>query len=241
MFDITISKTLSLRQGGIFTLRTSIVTSNKRVVLFGPSGSGKSLTLQSIAGLVSPDAGHIRIAGRTLFESSRKTNLLPRHRNVGVIFQNYALFPHLSVRDNVAFGLKKLWRRLTDEENKRVSELLHIFGLIRVQHSRPDEISGGQQQRCALARGLAVNPALLLLDEPFSALDIPLRKRMYKEVATTLREFEIPLVLVTHDPAEVEYFGDTVVEFDNGGGSVVDCSNLRSMDACVMLERVCAV
>lgn len=216
MFDCAISKTIRDRKGQCFSLESSFCTKADRLVLFGPSGSGKSLTLQAIAGLITPDSGHIRIKKRTLFDNAKGVNLAPCKRKVGIIFQDYALFPHMTVRQNVGFGRKRLGRRLNAEDKGRIDTLIEIFGLEKVQQSLPGEISGGQQQRTALARGLAAEPDLLLLDEPFSALDKPLRLRMHKELAKTLEQFSLPLILVTHDADEMEYFADTVIVYNQG-------------------------
>lgn len=221
-FELNIKKEIRDRCGGRFMLESSFCTDKNRVVLFGPSGSGKTLTLSAIAGLLRPDSGYIRINGRTLVDTEKGVFLKPSQRNIGLIFQDYSLFPHMTVRQNVAYGLKSLWRRLSPEDNARVDELLDIFGLTRLANSRPDQISGGQKQRTALARGIAVNPDLLLLDEPFSALDRPLRLRMYGELSSILASFNLPLVMVTHDPDEVEYFADTVVVYESGRVAAVE-------------------
>lgn len=240
-FELDITKELVDRRGARFTLHSRFATEGERLVLFGPSGSGKTLTLRAIAGLMRPDAGYIRINGRTLFDSERGVNLPPRERRIGLIFQDYALFPHMSVRENVAFGLKRLWRRLGPQDHARVEELLELFGLAGVADSHPGEISGGQQQRTAMARGMAANPDLMLLDEPFSALDLPLRMRMRQELSDTMRQYRTPLVLVTHDADEMAYFADTVVvyahgrittmEEDNGSGIDVDRVHRAIKDA----------
>jgi molybdate transport system ATP-binding protein len=230
-FELDITKRLRDRRGNRFTLRSRFDTGGGRVVLFGPSGSGKSLTLQAIAGLMTPDAGYIRVNGRTLFDAEAGINLPPRRRKVGLIFQDYALFPHMTVRENVAFGLRRLLGRMSAEDKARVEELLGVFGLRGIADAMPGEISGGQQQRTAMARGLAARPDLLLLDEPFSALDKPLRVRMQRELASTLRDFDLPLVLVTHDAEEMEYFADTVVVYDHGEITAIEGADGGGIDA----------
>ncbi len=161
-----------------FTLAARFATDASRVVLFGPSGSGKSLTLRAVAGLLRPDAGRIAVDGKVLFDSRKGVNIPVRRRRVGFVFQDYALFPHLTVRQNTAFGLGGMWGRLTREMRQRVDAMLDLFGLTRMADSLPRELSGGQRQRVALARAVAPGPAVLLLDEPFSALDLPLRSRL---------------------------------------------------------------
>lgn len=213
--QLDIRKQLPSR-GRVFELRSRFSTADRHVVLFGPSGSGKSLTLNALAGLLTPDSGVIAVDGVTFFDSAQGVDLPARERRVGYVFQDYALFPHLSVRRNVAFGLKKLGRRLTKEHSEQVEEMLSLLGLAGIAGNMPAEISGGQRQRSALARALVTKPGLLLLDEPFSALDEPLRKAMRQEVLRILEYFDMPLVLVTHDPADVAMFGSTVVMAKDG-------------------------
>ncbi|QJT11030.1 ABC transporter ATP-binding protein [Oceanidesulfovibrio marinus] len=213
--QLDIRKQLPSR-GRVFELRSRFSTADRHVVLFGPSGSGKSLTLNALAGLLTPDSGTIAVDGVTFFDASRGVDLPARERHVGYVFQDYALFPHLSVRHNVAFGLKKLGRRLGKAHAGQVEEMLSLLGLAGIAGNMPAEISGGQRQRTALARALVTKPGLLLLDEPFSALDEPLRKAMRQEVLRILEYFDMPLVLVTHDPADVSMFGSTVVMAKDG-------------------------
>lgn len=211
-----------------FSLKASFKSDENFCVLFGPSGAGKSLTLQCIAGMMSPDNGRIELDGRVLFDSENKINLPIRERGVGYLFQDYALFPHLSVAENVGFGLRKWWqRRLDRQDGRRVREFLKIFELETVADSLPRDISGGQRQRTALARALIEKPDVLLLDEPFSALDQMLRARMREELIAVRRRFDIPAILITHDPADVEAFGETLVEYD--GGRCVRVSSYRQM------------
>lgn len=214
-FELDITKHLN-NGNETFRLRSSFCTTDKRLVLFGPSGSGKTLTLQAIAGMLKPDKGTIRFNGNVLFDSTAEINLPARRRNVGYVFQNYALFPHLSVRDNIGFGLKKLFGPLDREAMARVADLIDAFGLSKVAGLKPASISGGQQQRTALARALAPSPSLLLLDEPFSALDQPLRVMMRDELSRTLEQFNIPMIMVTHDSDEVVSFAQSVVVYRDG-------------------------
>ena len=203
--------------GRAFRLKAKFSSGEDFVVLFGPSGSGKSMTLKCIAGLLAPDKGEISLCGRTLFDSDKKVDVPIRGRMVGYTFQDYALFPHLNVEENIGFGLRKRWGRgLGDCDMERVRELVEMFGLGPVAKSLPSNISGGQRQRTALARALAKRPCALLLDEPFSALDQTLKGRMRAELKAVQRRFDMPVVLVTHDPADVEAFGGTVVEFNVG-------------------------
>lgn len=228
LFDLHIEKTLAAG-GRRFTLSARLAADAPRLALFGPSGSGKSLTLRALAGLLTPDAGRIAVAGRTLFDAAARIDLPARERRVGFVFQHHALFPHLTLRQNVAFGLKRLLRPLRPEEARRVDETLESFGLAELAGCRPRDLSGGQRQRTALARALVTGPDLLLLDEPFSALDAPLRVRLRAELAAVLDRCQVPAVLVTHDPEEAAGFAQTVALFrqgrvagmlGNGGGPV---------------------
>lgn len=226
--QMDISKRLHSR-GRTFDLRSCFSTGDRHVVLFGPSGSGKSLTLQALAGLLTPDEGSIMVDGATFFDSSRKVDMPARKRQVGYVFQDYALFPHLTVRRNVAFGLKGLGRSLSSQQRDDVEEMLSLLGLAEIAGNLPSEISGGQRQRTALARALVTRPRLLLLDEPFSALDEPLRMAMRREVLRILEYFDMPLVLVTHDPADVALFGSTVVM--SRDGEVQETVTLAQLEA----------
>lgn len=212
--EIEISKKLVSR-GRNFDLNTAFRTEERFVILFGPSGSGKTATLQSIAGLVRPDSGRIVLDGRILFDSQTGVDLAPRGRNIGYVFQDYALFPHLTVSDNVAYGLPRDWlRRISNRDRTRVDEFLDLFEISHLSRSFPADLSGGQKQRVALARALVRNPGLLLLDEPFSALDTMLRARLRRELLRLQSRLDIPVVMVTHDPEDVRAFAGKLVEFD---------------------------
>lgn len=201
-----------------FQLHAAFSSREQCVVLFGPSGSGKTLTLQSIAGLVTPDAGTITLNGRVLFDSRSGVNVPSRHRNIGYLFQDYALFPHLTVFENVGFGLKKHWHwRLSRHERRQVMEFLERFEIPQLARSFPADISGGQKQRVALARALIQKPDLLLLDEPFAALDTLLRVKLREELAKIRSAFDIPVVMVTHDPEDIRVFAETLVIYEGGG------------------------
>lgn len=200
-----------------FTLDVSFASNVQRIVLFGPSGAGKSLTLQAIAGLLAPDRGTISIGGDTLFDDARGIDVPTQARRVAYLFQDYALFPHLNVRQNIAFGLKRGWR------NPRAQELpddaaywLRAFELEALAGHYPAQLSGGQKQRVALARALIAQPRILLLDEPFSALDVAMRQRMRRELTDLQMRLDIPMVLITHDPDDVAAFGDQVVRLQEG-------------------------
>jgi molybdate transport system ATP-binding protein len=203
---------LRLRLSG-FTLDVAWTAGVGVSVLFGPSGSGKTLTLQCLAGLVRPDAGRIVVDGRVLFDGEAAIHVRPQERRLGYVFQGYALFPHLTVRSNVAFGLH---RQAPAERARRAAAVMEKLGLAGLGDRYPRELSGGQRQRVALGRALAIEPALLLLDEPLSALDVPARRALRDELQAVLADWNIPAVLVTHDFSEAYQLGDRVVIYEAG-------------------------
>ncbi len=226
-FELDIVKRMSTGSEE-FLLHSKFSSTDRALVLFGPSGSGKTLTLQAIAGLLTPDSGYIAVNGDVLYDSSAKINLPTRRRGVGYVFQDYALFPHKTVRENVGFGLKPFLRPISAADAHRVEELVELFGLAKMANMKPAQLSGGQKQRTALARALATKPRMLLLDEPFSALDQPLRLRMRNELARILESFDIPMIMVTHDSDEVESFAQAVVVYRDG--TVVDLHTSRHLE-----------
>lgn len=200
-----------------FTLSAAFASDAAFVALYGPSGSGKSLTLQAMAGLLRPTAGHVRVAGRTLFDRAAGVDLPPAARRIGYLFQDYALFPHLSVRQNIGFGLTS-WRkrRLSAAQQQRIDQLLENFGLSSLADSRPRTLSGGQSQRVALARALACEPHLLLLDEPFAALNPMLRVELRNELAAACRQARIPALMITHDVEDALALADEAFVYAEG-------------------------
>ena len=219
MLSVTVQKRF-----GDFTLDASWTSNQPIVALVGPSGSGKTLTLQCIAGLVTPDSGRIVAAGRTLFDSAAHVNLRPQERRLGYVFQGYALFPHMTVAQNIAYGVPRRSRAEARTANAgegggidRTKAIIERMGLGALTSRFPAELSGGQQQRVALARALATDPDVLLLDEPFSALDAPLRRELCVELSHTLREWGKLAVLVTHDLPEAYQIADMVVLYEHGG------------------------
>jgi ABC-type sulfate/molybdate transport systems ATPase subunit len=181
--------------------------------LFGPSGAGKTLTLRCIAGLERPRAGRIALNDRVLFDHEARIDVPARERHLGYVFQRYALLPHLTVGENLRYGLHR-WPRA--EREQRVAELLALMGLEGYQRRRPAELSGGEEQRVALARALAPRPALLLLDEPFAALDARVRSRLRRELRRVQEATGVPMILVTHDLAEVQQLAPWLVVYDQG-------------------------
>ncbi|WP_405289711.1 sulfate/molybdate ABC transporter ATP-binding protein, partial [Methanobrevibacter sp.] len=195
-----------------FDLDVSFELKSKRLGILGPSGCGKSMTLKSIAGIVTPDKGVISVFtdGEDIyFDSDKKINLKPQKRNVGYLFQNYALFPNMSVEENVGAGLEK-------GNEKVVSEMIKRFHLEGLEKRYPRQLSGGQQQRVALARILAYGPDVILLDEPFSAMDTFLKEQLRIELVNSLKDFDGFSILVTHDRDEAFQFCDELIIMDEG-------------------------
>ncbi|MFO1261947.1 MAG: ATP-binding cassette domain-containing protein [Rhodoferax sp.] len=214
--DVDIRKKLHSGQR-TFTLQARFSTLGERVVVTGPSGAGKSLLLKVLAGLLRPDVGHVRIDGETLFDSASGLCQPPQARAVAYLFQDYALFPHLNVRQNIGFGAQKGWRNpAAGHTGADVERWLDAFGLHEVARQYPHELSGGQRQRTALARALVSQPRALLLDEPFAALDTDLRVNMRAELDTLQRRLGVPMVLITHDPEDVKIFGNQVLHMNQG-------------------------
>ncbi|SFM22022.1 ATP-binding cassette domain-containing protein [Variovorax sp. OV329] len=199
-----------------FDLDVALRSNSARTALLGPSGAGKSTVLLAIAGLAPHASGHIRVGGSTLLDSQRGIDLPARERGVGFVFQDYALFPHLSVEQNLMFGVRRMGHAMPAGARERVSALLAQFGLEPVRRALPRHLSGGQKQRVALARALATEPRMLLLDEPLSALDLDLRVRLRDELAEMLERVQVPTLLVSHDPEDVRALAQSVVRIANG-------------------------
>src|SRR5271170_8264234 len=182
-------------------------------VLFGPSGSGKTLTLDSIAGFARPDEGRILLDDQILFDAASGVHLAPQARNCGYVFQNYALFPHMTLRENLMFAAE---RRPRLERHRRVNEMLDTFRLTEAAGRRPHEVSGGQRQRCSIARALIVGPKILLLDEPGQGLDAPLKAEFYEVLRQVRADFKTPVLLVTHDLDECFELGEEMLILREG-------------------------
>lgn len=198
---------------GRFTVTAELALERGVLVLFGPSGAGKSLTVQALAGLIRPVSGRILVAGEPLYDAARRIFVPPERRRIGYVPQHQSLFPHLTVEENVAFGLPWRARR---RRGPRVAALLEELGLARLAGARPASLSGGERQRAALARALCVEPRLLLLDEPFAAIDQPGRAALRRVLREALDRHGTPAVLVTHDPEDALALGDAVVRFEPG-------------------------
>ena len=216
LIEVDIERTLNSRERS-FTLKAAFASDESRVLLFGPSGSGKTLTLQSVAGLIRPHSGRIVLKGRVLFDAKAGIDVPSRARRMGYLFQDYALFPHMTVAENVGYGLRKTWQwRLSGKDRRDVLNLLDALEIRHLSQSFPSDLSGGQKQRVALARALMTRPDLLLLDEPFAALDTLLRVRLRKELLDIQERFHVPMIMITHDPEDITAFAQTLVTYEAG-------------------------
>ena len=202
-----------------FDLDVELTLNRELMAILGPSGSGKTMTLQCIAGLTRPDEGYIELGGKVLFDSATGINLPPQKRKVGFVFQNYALFPHMTVNENVAYSIRHL---PSAEVHEKVAHLLNIMNVIPLAGRYPKQLSAGQQQRVAIARALAPDPEVLLLDEPFSALDSQLKERLELELLALQREYHGSMLLVTHDLAEGYKLGSQIAIYQSGRISQCD-------------------
>ena len=208
MLKVSIKKSLTG-----FNLEAEFALDGEIMAVLGPSGSGKTMTLKCIAGLLQPDEGYIELNGKVLFDSAGRINLPAQQRKIGFIFQNYALFPHLTVNENIAFGITK---RTKQQVNSRVNWLLGRMHIQNLGERYPRQLSSGQQQRVALARALSHSPELLLLDEPFSALDTPRRERLEFELLALQKYYKGDILFVTHDLAQGYKLGSKIAVYDSG-------------------------
>jgi molybdate transport system ATP-binding protein len=193
-----------------FDLAVEVACPPDRItVLIGPSGAGKTTLIRIIAGLVKPDEGHVRFGDEVWTDTARRINLPPQKRRLGYVFQDYTLFPHLSIFDNAAFAAGK-------NRREAVRPLLERFGLWSLRDRKPDAVSGGERQRCALCQALVREPRLLLLDEPFSALDVFTRRDLRDELLRIKKELSIPVVYVTHDVNEALYLANHLLPLVGG-------------------------
>ncbi len=204
---------------GSFRLDVAFSQESGVLALLGGSGCGKSMTLRCIAGIETPDSGKIVLNGVTVYDSERKINLPPQQRQVGLLFQNYALFPNMTVEENILCGLRE--KRDKSEKTALLAEYIRKFHLEGLEKHTPTQLSGGQKQRCALARMLIGRPGILMLDEPFSALDSYLRWELERELLSTLREYDGTVLFVSHDRDEVYRICDRIAVYQNGTIDVI--------------------
>src|SRR6204780_4911045 len=214
MIQVKLRKTFPARSDSAgFALDLEFRAAAGITVLFGPSGSGKTLVLDAIAGFTRPDEGRILLEDDILFDGATGVHLPPQARNCGYVFQNYALFPHMSLRENLEFAAE---RRPRLERHRRVNEMIERFRLGDAAGRRPHELSGGQRQRCSIARALIGAPRLLLLDEPAQGLDAPLRSEFYEVLRQVRADFKTPVLLVTHDLDECFELGEEMLILRDG-------------------------
>jgi molybdate transport system ATP-binding protein len=210
MIRASINKRLHGTQGDFELVASLEIAEGEFVALFGPSGVGKTTLLRCIAGLEQPEQGSIVVNGTTWLDTANRINLASQQRYVGYVFQDYALFPNMTVRGNLEFALRK------GADKKRVEELLELMELGELQQRKPETLSGGQKQRIALARALASEPRLLLLDEPLSALDATIRSRLQDEILRLQKHFGLTAILVSHDVGEVYKLANRVMVMEAG-------------------------
>lgn len=206
-----------------FTLDLEFTVGNDEIlVLWGPSGAGKTTTLECLAGLRNPGQGCIRLDGQLLYSDGEKVNLPARLRSIGYLFQDYALFPHMTVKQNVCYGLESD-KGKSNSVPVDYQTLLDSFGILHLLDRYPGQLSGGEQQRVALARALVCRPRLLLLDEPFSSLDRASRSRLRQELLRLHQQWQIPMVLVTHDEEDAELLGHKILPLRAGPDCLDNC------------------
>lgn len=210
MIQASLSKQLH-GSSGDFQLNVDIsIEQGQLIALYGESGAGKTTLLRCLAGLENPDQGRLVINNQIWFDNTKQINVSPQQRYVGYMFQDYALFPNMTVQGNLAFATRK------GGDKNRVNELLTMMELGELQHRKPETLSGGQKQRVALARALASEPRLLLLDEPFSALDAAMRMRLQDEILRLQQHYGLTIIMVSHDVSEVYKLADTVMVIEAG-------------------------
>ena len=216
IWDIALRKLLR-HERTVFEMDVRFTSASRRLVLYGPSGAGKTQTLRMIAGISAPAAGRVVVSGRVLYDGAAGESLSPQDRRLGYVLQDYALFPHLTVEQNIAFARRRGWlnprRRI---EDAAVDRWIRTFHLESVAGHYPHQISGGQRQRTALARALVTDPTALLLDEPFAALDKRLREQLRDEMKDLLTGLSLPMLLITHDDDDVRGLAEEVVQLSSG-------------------------
>lgn len=210
MIRLNLNKTLESTGGKMVLDLDLTIEKGQFVTLFGESGAGKTSTLRMLSGLLKPDTGTITVGNSTWFDSSRGIDLKPQQRKVGYVFQDYALFPNMTVRQNLEYALIK------NQDRTIIEELLDFAELGQLQHRKPETLSGGQKQRVALARALVQHPEILILDEPLSALDLKMRLKLQEYILQVHKKYKLTTILVSHDIGEIVKLSDSVFELQNG-------------------------
>lgn len=205
---------IGIKSDRTFSLDVEFAVPDGVTILFGPSGSGKTTCLRAIAGIVTPDEGRITLDERVFFDSDLGIDLHIQERRVGFVFQDYALFPHLTSEQNVAYGIRTT--RSRSEKHTQARELLGLLGIEYVARQYPRQLSGGEAQRVAVARALASDPAVMLLDEPLSAVDIKTRERLLGEIGALQQRTRIPFLYVTHNTTEASAIGTSLIVLEAG-------------------------
>ena len=234
MFEIFFQKKLQSASGEMLLEVDCNIVEGDLITLYGKSGAGKTSTLRILAGLLAPEKGHIIADGHIWLDTNKKINLRPQKRKIGFVFQDYALFPNMTVRENLLFALEK------NGDKNIIHELIDIVELKELQDRKPDTLSGGQKQRVALARALVQRPKLLMLDEPLSALDQEMRVKLQVYILKVHREFGLTTILISHDISEVMRMSDKVIVLENGKiikqGNVTDVFSQKKKGGTITLN-----
>ena len=207
LLEVSIKKKLAF-----FDLDISFTLKKGLLAVQGFSGSGKTTTLDCISGIKTPDSGYIKLNDKYMYSSDEKINIKPKDRHIGYVFQNYALFPNMKVKDNILFGVNK-------KDKNSIKYAMDLSERMKIEHlleRYPSDISGGEKQRVAFARALAVKPKILLMDEPFSALDEDLKQRLYQDFLEFKSNEKIPMILITHNNTEAKMLSDEIIYVENG-------------------------
>lgn len=207
-----------------FNLDIDLLVGPQTVVLWGPSGAGKTTLLHCLAGLTRPSSGYIKLNEQLLFSSQHKIDLAARNRNIGYLFQDYALFPHMTVKENILYGVHSKGHKKPGMKYLYFDKCLHYLGIEHLVSRYPRQLSGGEKQRVALARALQVQPRMLLLDEPFSALDKENKSKLREQIKQLQEEWKIPFFIVTHDEDDAICLGDMIISLNLG--KILDYSSL---------------
>jgi len=210
MIEISLHKKLKSSSGDMILDVKLNIAKEKLVTLYGKSGAGKTSLLKIIAGLLNPDRGFIKVDDNIWLDTDKDLNLRPQKRNIGFVFQEYALFPNMTVKENLIFAMAK------DQNKKIIQELIDIVDLGDLQNRKPNTLSGGQKQRVALARALVQKPQILMLDEPLSALDQEMRNKLQQYILEVHKEYKLTTILISHDISEIIKMSDYLIEIDHG-------------------------